>query len=233
MDGTSAHIDGAWHEVKTGVIYSAEAGADGIDESVEPCYVAAQEPAEAFGERLYVAAAQAGVALAGEVVVIGDGAEWIWNLAAHHYPGATQIVDYWHACEHIHDLARHLYGEGDLRGWRWARGHCERLKARGPTSLLRALRRMKPADAEPAEAIRRELSYFTANRQRMQYAQFRARGLMIGSGPVEAACKAVVGARLKCAGMRWGSEGADAVLAIRTAMLSGQRARIQQAARAA
>jgi hypothetical protein len=233
MDGTSAHIDGAWHEVKTGVIYSAQAGADGIDECADRCYVAAQEPAEAFGERLYVSAAQAGVGLAAEVVVIGDGAEWIWNLAAHHYPGATQIVDYWHACEHIYDLARALYGEGSAKGRRWARGHCERLKAGGPTSLLRALRRMKPADPEQAEAVRRELGYFTNNQKRMQYAQFRARGLMIGSGPVEAACKVVVGARLKQSGMRWSSPGADHILAVRTRLLNRHYNTLQQAARAA
>lgn len=233
MDGTSAHIDGGWHEVKTGAVYRATPGEDGIDRCGDRCYVAAQEPAEAFGERLYVAAAQAGVAATGEVVVIGDGAEWIWNLAAHHFPGATPIVDYWHACEHIHALARAVYGEGSARGERWARDHCRRLKARGPTPLLRALRRMRPGNAEQAEAIRLELRYFDNNRARMQYGQLRARGLMIGSGPVEAACKTVVGARLKQSGMRWAAAGADALLAVRTATLSGHSARIQQAARAA
>ena len=232
MDGTSAHIDGAWHEVKTGAIYRAAADHDGLDQCVDPCYVAAQEPAEAFGERLYVAAAQAGVGVAEHSVVIGDGAEWIWNLAAHHYPGATQIVDYWHACAHIYDLARQRYGEHDPKGRRWAHAHCQRLKARGPTSLLRALRRMKPADAEQAEAIRRELAYFTTNHQRMQYAQFRARGLMIGSGPVEAGCKVVVGARLKQSGMRWSAAGADHMLAVRTALLNRHYQSLQHAARA-
>jgi len=233
MDGTSAHIDGAWHEVKTGVVYRATPGGDGIDRCGDRCYVAAQESAEAFGERLYVAAAQAGVAASGEVVVIGDGAEWIWKLAEHHFPGATQIVDYWHACEHIHNLTRAVYGEGSARGERWARDHCRRLKEHGPRPLLRALRRLRPGNAQQAEAIRLELRYFGNNRARMQYARFRARGLMIGSGPVEAACKVVVGARLKQSGMRWATKGADALLAIRTAILSGHSARIQQAARAA
>lgn len=233
MDGTSAHIDGSWHEVKTGVIYRAEANAEGIDQCLEPRYVAAQEPSEVFGERVYVVAAQAGVAQAGEVVVIGDGAEWIRHQAAHHYPGATQILDYWHACEHIHELAKCHYGESDPRGRRWAQTHCERLEARGPTSLLRALRRMKPANAEDAEAIGRELSYFTTNQERMQYARFRARGLMIGSGPVEAACKVVVGARLKQSGMRWSGDGADHILAVRTRLLNRDYYTLQSASRAA
>lgn len=123
MDGTSAHIDGSWHEVKTGVVYEAQPGAQGLDEARSLRYVAAQESAEQFGHRLYVAAAQAGVAQTREVVVIGDGAEWIWNQASHHHPEATQIVDCWHACQHIHALATSYYGEGSANGKRWAKDH--------------------------------------------------------------------------------------------------------------
>ncbi len=219
MDGTSAHIDGAWHEVKTGVVYEAMRGADGVDKAVNSRYVAAQESAESFGDRLYVTAAQAGVEYADQVVVIGDGAEWIWNLAAHHYPDAIQIVDYWHACEHIHELATAYYGEGTTKGKRWAQDHCRWLKQRGPGTLLRALKRMKPKTDEQREAVRRELGYFT--------------NLMIGSGPVEAACKVVVGQRLKGAGMRWSGRGADAILAIRAALVSSDDHRVQAMAKAA
>jgi hypothetical protein len=233
LDGTSAHIDGSWHEVKTGVVYGAVPDARGQDEAVAQRYVAAQEPAERFGARLYLTAAQAGVEQAAEVVVIGDGAEWIWNLADHHYPRATQIVDYWHACEHIHDLARDYYGEGNKQGKRWAQDHCRWLRERGPGTLLRALGRMKPQTTAQAEAVRLQKGYFSRNRQRMQYSRYRRRGLMIGSGPVEAGCKTVVGARLKRSGMRWSSRGADAVLAIRTALLSRNRPRIQRMAKAA
>ena len=233
MDGTSAHIDGAWHEVKTGVVYEAMRGADGVDKAVNSRYVAAQESAESFGDRLYVTAAQAGVEYADQVVVIGDGAEWIWNLAAHHYPDAIQIVDYWHACEHIHELATAYYGEGTTKGKRWAQDHCRWLKQRGPGTLLRALKRMKPKTDEQREAVRRELGYFTNHRHRMQYARFRQAGLMIGSGPVEAACKVVVGQRLKGAGMRWSGRGADAILAIRAALVSSDDHRVQAMAKAA
>jgi hypothetical protein len=233
MDGTSAHIDGSWHEVKTGVVYEGRAGKDGIDEADGAVYVAAQEPAERFGSRLYMIAAQAGVQRAQEAVVIGDGAPWIGTVAEHHYPGATQILDFWHACEHIHALAAAYYGEGEPRRKRWAAEHCRRLKAHGPGKLLRALRRPKPATAQQAEAVRRERGYFTRNRHRMQYPQYRAAGMMIGSGPVEAACKAVVGQRLKGSGMRWSEDGADAVLATRAALLSKQPELVAQAAKAA
>jgi hypothetical protein len=233
MDGTSAHIDGGWHEVKAGVVYQGRRGDGGVDEACELTYVAAQESSEDFGSRLYLLAAQAGVEQAQERVVIGDGAEWIWQVARHHYPGARQIVDYWHACEHVHDLARSYYGEGSKAGQRWAREHCRALKEKGPVKLLRALSRMRPRTPEQAEAVRRERGYFRRNRHRMQYRQFRGAGLMIGSGPVEAACKVVVGQRLKRAGMRWSAAGADSVLAARAALLSGKRHAIDEAARAA
>ena len=233
LDGTSAHLDGSWHEVKTGVVHEARTNAQGWDESCRPRYVAASEPAARFGERLYLTAAQAGVEVAGEVVVLGDGAEWIWNLADHHYPDATQIVDYWHACEHLHELAQAVYGEHSVRGKRWAREHCRKLQERGPATLLRALKRMRPATAAAREALARELGYFTHHRARMQYHQYRAAGMMIGSGPVEAACKTVVGARLKQSGMRWSWAGADHVLAIRTRLLSAQYDQITAAAKAA
>ena len=233
MDGTSAHIDKAWHEVKTGVVYEGHSGPEGLHTCVNPRYVAAQETAEQFGARLYVTAAQAGVEYAHHTVVIGDGAEWIWNLAAHHYPDAIEIVDYWHACEHICNLARLCYGEGDTNGKRWAEAHKRKLKDSGPTSLLRALKRMKPKTEEQRDALRREIGYFTRNRKRMQYAKFRAQGLMIGSGPVEAGCKVVVGERLKCSGMRWSGPGADSVLAIRTRVLNRQWDVLERAAKAA
>lgn len=233
LDGTSARIDGSWHEVKTGVAYEAVTGKDGFDEAVRQRYVAAQEPAERFGQRFYVLAAQAGVEGASEVVALGDGAEWIWNLTAHHYPQATQIVDYWHACEHIWALSRIHYGEQSENGKRWAQDHCRWLKERGAGTLRRALKRMRPRDEAGREAIARELGYFSGHQHRMQYARFRARGLMIGSGPVEAGCKSVVGTRLKRPGMRWSAAGADAVLAIRTALLSGQHDRVRAMSKAA
>jgi hypothetical protein len=233
MDGTCAHIDGGHHEVKTGVVYTAIRGPDGVDQTANARYVAAQEPAEQFGHRLYVTAAEAGAELADQLIVIGDGAEWIWNLSAHHYPRAIEIVDFWHACEHIHALARDYYGEDNPGGKRWAKDHCRWLKQRGPGTLLRSLKRMKPKTDQQREAVRRELGYFTTHRQRMRYPQFREAGLMIGSGPVEAACKTVVGSRLKGTGMHWCHAGADAILAIRTALISGDDDRVRRMAKAA
>jgi hypothetical protein len=167
------------------------------------------------------------------VVALGDGADWIWNQVNEHFGGCIEILDYYHACEHVWKLAHALYGEGSPQGERWARGHCRTLKEQGPTYLLRAMKRRVAKTATARETLRLERAYFTTHRRRMRYPAFRKEGLMIGSGPVEAACKVVVGQRLKGAGMRWTAAGADAMLAVRTALLNGETDRIACCARAA
>jgi len=233
MDGTHVHIDGKYHEVKAAALYDTKPGPDGFDEANGLHYLASQEKAEDFAQSVYCAAAARGVEQAAEMIVIGDGADWIWNQAAHHFPGATEIVDYWHACEHIWELRRVLYAADSKAGDRWARQYCKRLLAEGTAPILRALQRLKPSASEAAEAVRTQRGYFGKHQHRMRYPQYRARGLMVGSGPVEAACKRVVGDRLKRAGMRWSARGADAVLAVRCALLNEQADLMAQAARAA
>ena len=234
IDAAKAHTDGEWHDVKVGVIYEGVIPGGGTTDTVRNSrYIAAQERSEDFGRRLYAKAVQCGYDNAVERVVIGDGAEWIWNEAGNHFPKATKIIDYWHACEHIHQLAQALYGEGNPKGKRWASEHCRKLKEKGPGSLLRALKRRKAGDERRREALRLELRYFMRYRKYMNYPSYAARGMMIGSGPVESACKIVVGQRLKQAGMRWTSEGSDSVLAVRTALLGGELGRIERASRAA
>lgn len=237
VDAAKAHTDGAWHDVKTAVVFAGERpAADSdreIDEMIDARYLAAQESAEEFGKRLYIQAALSGVESAREVVVLGDGAEWIWNQSAMHFAGSVEILDYYHACEHIWSFGAARYGEGSAACKRWSQMHCRRLKTSGPTSLLGAMKRCKPKSAEQAEALRLERAYFESHCHRMDYPAYRAKGMMIGSGPVESACKVVVGQRLKQSGMRWTRAGADNILALRTAILSGQADRIQRLARAA
>lgn len=237
MDAAKAHTGGSWHDIKTGVVFEGKRPQEGserkTDEMGKPRYVAAQETSEEFGRRLYVRAQLCGLERAKMVVVIGDGAEWIWNEAKMHFPRSIQILDYYHACEHIYNLATVLYGESNANGKRWAKTHCDRLKTAGPQRLLKALKRRKPKIEEQKEALRLAIGYFRTHRRRMNYPKYLAKGIMIGSGPVEAACKVVVGQRLKQAGMRWSEGGADAILAVRTAVLSNETERIQHLARAA
>ncbi len=238
VDAAKAHTDGTWHDIKVGACYlgvlpqcrRALAGreareAGGWDRAGATRYLAVQEEAEAFGRRLYTWALSLGCERAAELVVLGDGAEWIWKIVRHHFSDAVEILDFYHASEHVWEVARRVFGEQHPAGERWARKRCARLEKHGPDGLLRALRALlrfgeRHALSESAqEAVRGGLEYFGRHRERMQYPRYRAAGMMIGSGPVEAACKVVVGARLKQAGMRWSEPGADAVLAARTAVL--------------
>lgn len=237
MDAAKAHTDGSWHDIKTGVVFEGMRPGVHVDGDADKMrrarYVAAQETSEAFGRRIYSHARLSGLRGAKEVVAIGDGAEWIWNTVGLHFPGSVEILDYYHACEHIWGLASALYGQDSKKGERWAETHSRKLKELGPGSLLRALKRRKARTPEQREALRLELGYFQDHRKRMNYPAFIAKGMMIGSGPVESACKVVVGQRLKQAGMRWSAAGADAILALRTAVLNGESYRIQRLARAA
>ena len=234
MDAAKAHTDGQWHDIKTAVVYEGivPAGKD-TDTVANARYIAAQEKSEDFGRRIYTRAMQAGHGVAREQIVIADGADWIWNEVRNHFPGSIKIIDYWHACEHIHSLAQALYGEGNTKGKRWANEHCRKLKDKGPGSLLRAMKRRRARNEHEREALRLEKGYFRKYRKYMNYPAYSEKGMMIGSGPVESACKVIVGQRLKQAGMRWTSGGADAVLAVRTALLSSEFDRIERAARAA
>jgi hypothetical protein len=234
MDAAKAHTDGEWHDIKAAVVYEGKRveGAE-IDTVINPRYTASQEKSEAFGRRIYTKAMQAGYDRARECVVIADGGEWIWNETGNHFPDSIKILDYFHACEHIYSLATALYGEDSPKGKRWAKEHCEKLKLRGPVSLLRAIKRRKARNERERESLRLEGGYFRKYRKYMNYPAYRAKGMMIGSGPVEAACKVVVGQRLKLAGMRWTRNGADVVLAVRTALLSNELGRIEAASRAA
>lgn len=195
-------------------------------------YIASQEKSEEFGRRIYTSALQSGYNGAKERIVIADGADWIWNEVGNHLPESIKIIDYWHACEHIHGLASVLYGEGNPKGKRWANEHCRSLRNKGTEGLLRAIKRRKVRNEREREALRLELGNFRKYRKQMDYPAYRVKGMMIGSGPVEAACKVIVGQRPKQAGMRWTKDGADAVLACRTALLSNELGRIERAARA-
>jgi len=244
IDAARAHIAGEWHDVKTAVVY---AGTEKTDpqtgerrEGAGPLhYLAKQEGAEGFGQRLYLWATRLGVERAAEVVVLGDGAEWIWNLAERHFSDAVQILDFYHAAEYLWRVARTVFGDGDTRGRTWATKRCQRLAHRGPRGLLRALRALQRVGErvltrpEAAAAVAKAIQHFEMHQERMNYPQYRERGLMIGSGPVEAACKVMVGGRLKGPGMRWSAPGADAVLAVRALAVEGRHDELIRFARAA
>jgi len=236
LDAAKAHIDAAWHDVKVGAIYTVRPNAEGLDTLHERTYVASQRQADGFGWQLRTRAAFWGQPAYKETVVVGDGADYNWKVAEAHFAGAVQVLDFFHAAQHVWELSRNLYRQEDARekalGERWAAEMVSTLKEQGPDRLLRSLKRRKPQTAAGRDALRQALGYFSKNRRRMDYPAFRKRGMMIGSGPVEAGCKVVVGQRMKLSGMRWSSSGADSILALRTAVLSQDHARIRRCAMA-
>ncbi len=177
-------------------------------------YLATFAPAPDFGILMAAEARRRSAARIRQLVVLGDGAAWIWNLAARHFPEATQIVDLFHAREHVHELAKLLEFMlgGHKPGW---------LDARladldnGDIPAICAASRAFPLTGRKATELDTALGYFEHNAHRMHYARFKKLGMFIGSGAVEAGCKAIVAQRLKLSGMRWSVPGAYGILTLR------------------
>ena len=186
-------------------------------------YTGALETAAEFGKRLYGEAGRRGWGRAGKKVVMGDGAEWIWNLAEQHFPGAIQIVDLYHARQHLWELVRRLHPNDEGKQKAWMKVHQRRLLDKGKIEkLVGALRSILSTNPEVVEKIRIEADYFERNAARMRYPQFRRQHLFVGSGVIEAGCKTVVGSRLKQSGMFWTVRGANAIVALRCCHLNGR-----------
>ena len=185
-------------------------------------YTGAIETAEEFGKRLYAEACHRGWSRAKKKVIMGDGAEWIWNLADLHFPGALQIVDLFHARQHLWDLARLLYPSNDACQKQWIMRHQSKLDEGKIEKLVGYLRSLEASSPELAETIRKAADYFEKNAERMRYPEFRRQHMFVGSGVIEAGCKTVIANRLKQSGMFWTVRGANAIIALRCCRLSGR-----------
>ncbi len=169
-----------------------------------------------FAQRVRREAERRGFPQAQRRVILGDGAAWIWKIAGEDYPGAIQIVDLFHAKEHLHTVSKALFPDQPEHARLWADVRCDELDDGCLDDVLAILR--SHADCSAATQC---ADYIENNRARMQYADFRARGLCVSSGIVESACKAVLGTRLKRSGMHWTKAGANAIAALRCCKLSG------------
>jgi len=186
-------------------------------------YLATLAPVEQFAPLVHAEARRRGSEHIRQLVVLGDGAPWIWNLAGQRLPAATQIVDHYHAREHLHDLANLLAPILGQDHPAWLTARLADLDA-GDIPALTAAARDLPLTNTKAGEVDKALGYFETNAQRMRYARFRELGMFVGSGAVEAGCKAIIGQRLKLSGMRWSERGADAIAALHCHDASGQRA---------
>ncbi len=153
------------------------------------------------------------------VVVIGDGAEWIWNRTAM-FVKRCEILDFWHALEHAWEFAQSCYGEGSQQADRWVHQIAEDLRAGKVEKVIARLQRMRPKTPELREKLEGLIRYYRTNASRMHYDEYLRLGYGIGSGAVESAHKQVVHARFRQAGMRWSEAGARRLLALRLLLLN-------------
>jgi hypothetical protein len=185
-------------------------------------FVGAIESAEDFGWRIDAEALRRGLSLAQRVVVLGDGAEWVKNLAQMHFPEATLIIDLYHARQHISELCKALFamdekkiGQQRIRWW-------TALDDGKVDKIIHQAQQQLPRDPEAKNRSQTEIHYLQKNKQYMQYATFRAQGLFVGSGVVEAGCKTLIGQRLKQSGMEWSVRGANAIISLRCMIRSNR-----------
>ena len=221
VDGQPAHT----REAKLGCVFTqTRCDPEGypIRDPDSTTYASAIETAEQFGKRIYLEAWRRGWNHAEKKVVLGDGAEWIWNIAQQHFPGAIQIVDIYHARQHLWELARKLHPNDEAQQKRCIMIHQHHLDEGRIEKLVGALRSIQSPHPELADKIRTEADYFEKHTERMRYPQFRQQHLFAGSGVIEAGCKTVIGSRGKQSGMFWTVRGANAILALRCCQLNAR-----------
>ena len=225
VKGKQADGTAKTREAKLGCVFTQT----GLDEEGSPIrnpesttFVGAIEPAEAFGWRMYGEARRRGLSRARRVVVLGDGAEWVKNLAEMHFPRAVSVIDLYHAREHVSGLCRTLFGSNEKRMERRRQSWWALLDAGRVETIVFQARRNLPEDPERKKTAEAEIRYLDKNRERMRYTKFRAQGLFVGSGVVEAGCKTVIGQRLKQSGMEWTVRGANAIISLRCMMKSNR-----------
>lgn len=227
-DGVQTPIRGGWRETKVGVARCGGREGSLVGSSRYVSLLGESEPetgertpaASAFGWEWAALAEACGVTHAGLVVVLGDGARWLWNQAALHFPQAIQILDVWHATERLWEVGRLAFAEESARK-AWVQARQAQLWDYQIDALLVALEEVAVYAGAREKALETR-GYFHNNRERMDYPRYKRLGLQVGSGMVESACKQVVSQRLKGAGMRWREAGAQTVARLRCLLLGGE-----------
>ena len=212
-------------EVKLGCVFTqTSVDRDGrpVRDEESTSYTGAIETAELFGRRIYQEAIRRGMNWAKEVSVLGDGALWIWNIADEQFYGATQIVDLYHAREHYWKVAKACFGQDKDKLYQWTEERRKELDDGRPERVIEAINRCSSLPGYDKAVCEREIGYFERNKGRMRYADFRKRGLFVGSGVLEAGCRTVIGQRLKQSGMHWTVRGANSIIPLRCNIMSNR-----------
>jgi hypothetical protein len=225
MDGAMVNIIGqGWKEVKTVTISAVTHEFDPQTEEwrarlTRHSYRAGLWPAADFANQQWAEACRRGVERAAYLSSVNDGAAWIWNVVGTCYGRCVEILDWWHAVERLWSIAQHHFGAESADATVWVTAQKSLLAESNLRQVMRNIRQLYPHHCLP-ETVRKAIGYLFHNRHRMYYQHYRQAGYPIGSGSVESACKLVVQSRLKQAGMRWLDSSAQAILALRSFLLS-------------
>ena len=230
LDAAKVHIRGEeehpWRDLKVGAWFTTtieppqNPDDDWNIQATDISYYCDIQEAQSFGDLLWATGCQRQAQLADELIFLGDGAEWIWNLVQVHYPEAIQIVDWFHATEYIAPVANAAFADED-KCQTWIEQVRDHLWNGDLDAVIAACHRFtEPGKAQ--DAARKAVTYFTNNRHRMDYPTYRAKGYQIGSGTIESGCKQIVAQRLKVAGAIWDHDNAIKTAKARAALLSSQ-----------
>jgi len=229
MDGTMIHIlEEGWKELKIGCVFDVEVRStldkgtgDRVDlaHAVNNSYVAHLGGPEILGQMTWAEASRRDWEQAADTQVLGDAAPWIWNVAAEHFYDSHQVVDWYHATEHLAASARLLKGKGTQATTRWFNDRETALFAGHADRVAQELITAAPDRPTVTEELHREAKYFLKNQRRMNYQELREDGWAIGSGMVESAAKQFK-TRFTGPGMRWSRPGAERLIPVRAAIMS-------------
>jgi len=230
MDGTKVRIrKEGFKELKVGCTFELEvrptwrketAEWEDLAHAVHNRYIAHLGGPEVLGQQLWAEAKARGWETADDREVIGDGAPWIWNQAQEHFYDGQQVVDWYHATEHLATIAKWLHGEETPAARRWYHTAQKTLYQGHAAGIAKHLRQQVFARPELAENLEREAGYLDEHKRRMQYQEFREDGYVIGSGTVESGCKQFK-ARFCGPGMQWSRPGLERLIPIRAAVMGG------------
>jgi len=221
---------GRWHWVYTGTIFRLDqrgTTASGRPVIAERGFVATRTGLDGFQPQLYAEAIQRGLLHAEHVLILADGAIWIWNLVEDRFKGASQRVDLYHVKEHLWKLANELFGQGTDKAKEWVAPYLSWLQRRkdGVLDVIEGLEGLRSTldrfTASQRDALEREIGYFDTHKNRMDYKTGKALGQPVGSGAVESTCSQYQ-RRFKLPGQFWSLEGDEAFLALATLHRNGR-----------
>ena len=230
LDAAKALFVDGWHEIKAGVVFRAlpyplkggrKGEWDGATATAQS-YIAEVGDIAAAASRLSLEVMRRGIGADERIICLGDGAAGNWNQFALQFPRRVEVLDWYHAVEHLWAAGNGMYGQGSKEAKEWVSEREKELWKGQVAGVVGVLQALEALGGVIGAAAGEQVHYFETNQERMHYAEYRAAGYPIGSGTVESTCKRLIGARIKGAGMRWSKLGAQAVLTLRAELLSGR-----------